>query len=108
VFAGPVLWTAKRPATAHNRTARDRTSGCSCVDFKTLRLPVAAFSGNHKTDEDRLQSVATGLFGSLLEDVEKKQILCIYDIRCVLLFLRTRLSLRLSRGGKDGRARAVG
>jgi hypothetical protein len=72
VFAGPVLWTAKRPATTHNQTAKDWTSGCGCIDFENFRLPVAAFSGNHTTDEDRLQSVATGFFGSLSEDIEKK------------------------------------
>ena len=35
------------------------------------RPPVAAFSGNHATDKDQLQLVATGLSGSLSEDWEK-------------------------------------
>ena len=51
VFEGPVLWTTKRPVTAHKQTGKDQTSGCSCVDFSVFQLLVAAFAGIHATNE---------------------------------------------------------
>jgi hypothetical protein len=43
VFKGPVHRTGKRPATQHNWTRKDWTSGCGCINPSVFRLPVATF-----------------------------------------------------------------
>jgi hypothetical protein len=58
VFEGPVHRTGKRPATQHNRTGKDWTSGCGCVNPSVLRLPVATLRPKGATGK---KPVATGL-----------------------------------------------
>ena len=58
VFAGPVHWTGKKTEIELNPTAKDRTTGGSCINSEIFRLPVVRFVEKSK---NRSRPVATGL-----------------------------------------------
>jgi hypothetical protein len=61
VFAGSVGLTEKKTETEPNPTQGNRTIGCSCFVWESVRLPVALFWNIQEPIKNRLQLIVTGL-----------------------------------------------